>query len=89
MPYYRVTRFLHALIACGITLQMLVSLLMVYPRPGRLPNAWWEVHEIAGLLLVAALGLHWAWSIGRTAVSASSSGARPRSAISVCHLKTS
>ena len=68
MPYYRVTRFLHALIACGITLQMLVSLLMVYPRPGRLPNAWWEVHEIAGLLLVAALGLHWAWSIGRTAV---------------------
>ncbi|WP_167525425.1 cytochrome b/b6 domain-containing protein [Roseomonas genomospecies 6] len=64
MPYDRVTCLLHAVIACGITLQMLFSLVMVYPRPGRLPNAWWEVHEIAGLLLVAALGLHWVWSIG-------------------------
>lgn len=68
MPYDRVTRFLHAVIAGGITVQMLVSLVLVYPRPGRLPNAWWEVHEIVGLLLVAALGLHWAWSLGQTAV---------------------
>jgi cytochrome b561 len=69
MPYDRVTRLLHATIACGVTVQMLVSLVMVYPRPGRLPNTWWEIHESLGLFLVVTLVLHWAWSLGRTAVN--------------------
>ncbi|WP_448192658.1 cytochrome b/b6 domain-containing protein [Azospirillum sp. sgz301742] len=72
MPYDSVTRLLHATIASGVTIQMLVCLVMVYPRPNRLPNALWEVHEIVGLILAVALALHWAWSLGRAAL-----GGRP------------
>ena len=66
MVYDRLTRCLHAAIAIGVTLQMLASQLMIRPRPGRIPNTWWEIHEVLGVGLLVVLVAHWLWSIRRT-----------------------
>ncbi|MBY0431158.1 MAG: cytochrome b/b6 domain-containing protein [Rhodospirillales bacterium] len=60
------TRALHAGIAVGMSAQMLTSLAMVYPKPGRLPNAWYEVHETLGMALLGLLLVHWLWVLLRT-----------------------
>lgn len=66
MRYDPLTRILHLGIAFGVTAQMLTSLVMVYPKPGRLPNQWFEVHETLGLALLGFLAAHWLWSLLRT-----------------------
>lgn len=66
MNYDPITRFLHLLVAAGVTLQMLTSLVMVYPKPGRLPNGWYEVHEIVGFGLLAIVTAYWLWIVGRS-----------------------
>lgn len=66
MRYDLLTRILHFALALGISTQMLTSLVMVDPRPGRLPNAWFEVHETLGVALLAVLVAHWLWSVART-----------------------
>ena len=66
MRYDFLTRLLHLAIAIGIPVQMLTSLVMVHPKPGRLPNQWFEVHETLGLVLFGVLLTHWLWSVLRT-----------------------
>jgi len=70
MRYDPVTRLLHLSIAIGVSVQMLVSLVMVYPKPGRAANQWFEVHETLGLALLGVLVAHWLWSLGRSAAGA-------------------
>lgn len=65
MQYDRFTRLLHLLIAAGITIQMLLTLVMVHPKPGREANVFFEVHEILGVGLLGALVVHWLWSFVR------------------------
>lgn len=67
MKYDPLTRILHLLVAAGVTAQMLTSLVMVYPKPGRLPNQWYEIHETIGLGLLGVVGLYWLWIAARTA----------------------
>jgi cytochrome b561 len=66
MRYDPITRVLHLLTAAGVTSQMLTSLVMVYPKPGRLPNGWYEVHETLGIGLLAVVSAYWLWIVGRT-----------------------
>jgi cytochrome b561 len=68
MKYDTLTRILHGLAALGVASQMLTSLVMVYPKPGRLPNEWYEVHEVVGISLLAIVSMHWLWAIGRIMV---------------------
>jgi len=65
MNYDRLTRFLHLLIACGITIQMALSLVMIHPKPDREANFFYEIHEILGVALLGVLVAHWAWSMVR------------------------
>lgn len=71
MKYDPVTRILHLCLAVGVSAQMLTSLWMVYPKPGRLPNQWYEVHEVLGTALLAVLVVHWLWSVGRSLAAGS------------------
>ncbi len=71
MKYDPVTRLLHLCLAAGVTSQMLASLVMVYPKPGRPPNQWYEVHETLGTALLAVLVLHWLWTVGKSLASGS------------------
>lgn len=66
MKYDPVTRIFHLLVAAGVTSQMLTSLVMIYPKPGRLPNDWYEVHETVGMTLLAIVTVYWLWIVGRT-----------------------
>lgn len=66
MRYDKLTRIFHLLVAAGVTSEMLTSLVMVYPKPGRLPNEWYEVHETVGIGLLAVVSLYWLWIVGRT-----------------------
>lgn len=66
MFYDRITRILHAVIALGIVVQVLVSTVMIVPRPGRVANGWWEIHENLGLFLAVILIVHWLWTIRAT-----------------------
>ena len=66
MKYDPLTRLLHLFVALGVTTQMLSSLVMIYPKPGRLSNQWYEVHEAAGISLLAVVSLHWLWALART-----------------------
>lgn len=63
MKYNQTTRWLHAGIALGVSVQLIVSLIMDIPKPGRpfvgLGAAAFEVHEITGMAVVALLFLHW------------------------------
>ncbi|MGE5548672.1 MAG: cytochrome b/b6 domain-containing protein [Solirubrobacterales bacterium] len=65
MKYDPLTRLLHLLIAVGITAQMLTSLVMVDPKPGRPPDQWFEIHETLGVALLFVLLAHWLWSVAR------------------------
>jgi len=65
MHYDRFTRFLHILLALGITVQMTASLGMTHPKPGRAGDALYEIHELLGAALLGVLVLHWLWSLTR------------------------
>lgn len=66
MRYDPMTRILHLVVAAGVTSQMLTSLVMVHPKPGRLPNDWYEVHETVGIGLLVVVSVYWLWIVGRT-----------------------
>ena len=66
MKYDPLTRLLHAMVALGVTAQLLTSVVMVYPKPGRPPNDWYEIHEAVGMGLLAVVSVHWLWAIGRS-----------------------
>ncbi len=68
MTYDRTTRILHLCVAGGVAAQMVTSLLLIHPKPGRLPNAWYEAHEIVGITLAILLTAYWAWVIRRSMV---------------------
>ncbi len=63
MKYNKLTRWLHAGIALGVTVQLSLSLVMETPRPGRpfgdLEAAAFESHEVIGLFVLGVLLLHW------------------------------
>lgn len=63
MQYNQMTRWLHAGIALGVSSQLIVSLIMEEPKPGRpftgLGAAAFEVHEATGMFVTALLLLHW------------------------------
>ncbi len=63
MIYDRITRILHGLLALGILSQLLTSLIMVTPKPGRSPNEFFEIHETIGTVLLGVLVLHWLWML--------------------------
>ncbi|MES1982966.1 MAG: cytochrome b/b6 domain-containing protein [Pseudomonadota bacterium] len=69
MRYDRVTRWLHAAIAFGITAQLGLSLFMEapddrdsHPATG-LPLQLFEAHELIGLSLLGLLVAHWLWTL--------------------------
>lgn len=66
MKYDPLTRILHLCVALGVSLQMITSLVMIYPKPGRLPNQWYEVHEGLGIGLLGIVSVHWLWAVGRS-----------------------
>ena len=68
MKYDPATRLLHLLVAAGVTAQMLTSLAMVTPKPGRLPNLWYEAHEAVGIGLLVAVSIYWLWATARAFV---------------------
>jgi cytochrome b561 len=63
MKYSRFTRILHALIAIGISLELLLSLVMKAPKPGRvltpLQSFVYEAHKMVGMAVLVVLFLHW------------------------------
>ncbi|MDO8606841.1 MAG: cytochrome b/b6 domain-containing protein [Phaeospirillum sp.] len=65
MKYDPLTRILHLLVAVGVTSQMVTSLVMIHPKPGRLPNEWYGVHELIGIGLLGVTSLYWLWVVGR------------------------
>ena len=69
--YSRTVKLLHWLLAAGVGAQLLFSLVMQQPRPGRvrslLESAFFSTHEVLGLSILALLTLHWLlWLAGRT-----------------------
>ncbi len=60
------TRLLHLLLASGVTLQLLLSLFMVDPRPDRPADLWFEIHQAVGFALFVVLPVHWLWSLSRS-----------------------
>lgn len=69
MKYDRMTRWLHAGIALGVTAQLGLSLVMQAPDDqdevlaSGLPLQLFEAHENIGMALLALLALHWLWSL--------------------------
>jgi cytochrome b561 len=65
--YDRIVRWLHAGIALAVVIQLLSSLVMQVPQPGRVPlepqHAFFLIHEGSGLTLVTLLVLHWLWAL--------------------------
>jgi cytochrome b561 len=63
MKYGRFTRILHSLIAIGILLELLSSLVMRTPRPGRvvtpLQAFGYDTHAWVGMAVFVVLVLHW------------------------------
>ncbi len=68
MKYDPATRLLHLLVAAGVTAQMLTSLAMVTPKPGRLPNLWYEAHASVGIGLLVVVSTYWLWAAARAFV---------------------
>lgn len=66
MKFDPLTRILHLIVAVGVTLQMLLSLVMVSPKPDRAPNFWFEGHEFFGATLLVVVTVYWLWIIART-----------------------
>lgn len=64
MKYGRFTRILHMFVAVGITLELVSSLVLRMPRPGRvltpLQSFGYEAHEKIGMAVLVVLALHWA-----------------------------
>ncbi len=65
MQYDRLTRLFHILIAFGITTQMILTLVMVHPKPGREANVFYDAHEYLGAFLLGILVLNWGWTLVR------------------------
>lgn len=65
MNYHPLTRLLHLLLAAGVVSQMLTSLVMVTPKPGRVQNLFYEVHETVGIGVLAMVSLYWLWVLAR------------------------
>ncbi len=65
MLYDRFARILHLLIAVGVLFQVSLSLVMVHPKPGRLGDLFYEVHEELGQVLLFVLVVHWLWRMMR------------------------
>ncbi|GGF69080.1 hypothetical protein GCM10011332_24080 [Terasakiella brassicae] len=65
MQYDRLTRLFHMLIAFGITTQMMLTLMMVHPKPGREANIFYNAHEYLGAFLLGVLILNWGWTFVR------------------------
>lgn len=67
MQYDKVTRWLHAGIALGVTLQLALSLAMEVPEPGApaggISGALYHAHETLGLVVFGLLGMHWLWQL--------------------------
>lgn len=69
MRYDRLTRWLHAGIALGVTIQLGLSLFMEAPDDkdkvmvSGLPLELFEAHEKVGMALLVILVLHWLWSL--------------------------
>lgn len=68
MKYDKTTRWLHAGLALGITLQLALSLAMEPPEPDKpatagIAAATFEVHENVGMAVLAILVLHWLWQL--------------------------
>jgi len=63
VKYSQPIKVLHALLALGITLQLLLSNVMRQPRPGRMRSAFealtFGIHEYVGLALIVVLIVHW------------------------------
>jgi len=63
MKFGRFTRILHTLIAIGITLELVSSLVLRTPRPGRaltpLQSFGYQAHEMIGMAVLVVLILHW------------------------------
>jgi cytochrome b561 len=64
--YDSLSRLLHLFLAVGITTQMFVSLVMITPKPGRIPNNWYSVHETLGIVLFAILVVYWLRAVLKT-----------------------
>jgi len=67
MHYSRIIRALHALTALAITFQMVISLVMDYPRTSRPMSAagglYFRWHEWVGLAALAILACGWAYRL--------------------------
>ncbi len=67
MKYDKVTRWLHAGIALGITLQLVLSLVMEVPEPGApvggIAGTLYHAHATLGLAVFGLLGMHWLWQL--------------------------
>ncbi len=67
MKYDRTTRWLHAGLALTVVIQLLSSLLMVVPHPGRVPTepgyTLFHIHRWSGITVVSLLLLHWLWQL--------------------------
>jgi cytochrome b561 len=67
LKYDKATRWLHAGLALGITLQLALSLVMEHSEPDKpatgIAAATFEVHENVGMVVLAILVLHWLWQL--------------------------
>lgn len=65
MTYDKITRWLHAGMALGITWQLLSSLAMEIPKPGvarsALEAAAFKTHELVGISVLMLMLVHWLW----------------------------
>ncbi|MEO5349710.1 MAG: cytochrome b/b6 domain-containing protein [Magnetococcus sp. YQC-3] len=66
MLYDRFTRLLHLLMASGIVLELLLSLVMVHPKPGRAGDTFYALHASWGQVLLGLLVVHWIWCLVRS-----------------------
>jgi cytochrome b561 len=70
MKYDRVIRWLHASLALSIVTQLLSSLVMQIPRPGKvmvitaLGSETFQVHRLMGIIVLIILFIHWGWTLG-------------------------
>lgn len=65
MFYDRFTRLLHLLMATGIVLELMVSLVMVHPKPGRSGDTFYALHATWGQVLLGLLVMYWIWCMVR------------------------
>jgi cytochrome b561 len=68
VKYDRVTRWLHAGIALGVSAQLCTSLFMKVPAEGQAltepGNHFFLVHRWSGICVVTLVILHWLWGLG-------------------------